>query len=522
MLEIMIIEDEKDHFELMEHAIKKEFPDAVVELCEKADLCLHSLEESGKDIIIADYLLCGMTGIELFEELKRREIDIPVIVVTDYGNENIAVRAMKLGAFNYVVKTGDFFEFIPELIRRALRERELKAKMRPAEEKKKKKRLQTQLQQAQKMEAIATLAGGIAHQFNNALSSITGHTGLLEMEFSDNKKILGYIEAMKASARRMAKLTDQLLSYARGGKYNPQPLSLGDFVKDSLLLIQHTIDPAIRVETDLSLDIPDIEADRTQMQMVLSAIVVNSNEAIEGPGRIKIITGNEDIDKKFAKHHPGFKPGSYVCLTIEDDGKGMDEETRSRIFEPFFTTHFIGRGLSMAAVYGIVKSHDGWIWVDSELGKGTAVRIYFPPFRVKKEEIEVEEKKTELIKGIGTILVIEDEEPLIELNRIALEISGYHVLEARTGREAVKLAKTFDGDIDLAILDIALPDMNGREVYARIKEARPDLKVIVCSGYDIYGPAAEEIMCAGAQSFIQKPYNLVELSEKVKDVLVGR
>lgn len=338
MLEIMIIEDEKDHFELMEHAIKKEFPDAVVELCEKADLCLHSLEESGRDIIIADYLLCGMTGIDLFEELKRREIDIPVIVVTDYGNENIAVLAMKLGAFNYVVKTGDFFEFIPELIRKALRGRELKAKMQPAEEEK--KRLQAQLRQAQKMEAIATLAGGIAHQFNNALSSITGHTGLLEMEFSDNKKILGYVEAMKASARRMAKLTDQLLSYARGGKYNPQPLSLGDFVKDSLLLIQHTIDPAIRVEMDLSLDIPDIEADRTQMQMVLSAIVVNSNEAIEGPGRIKIITGNEDIDEEFAKHHPGFKPGSYVCLTIEDDGKGMDEETRSRIFEPFFTTHY--------------------------------------------------------------------------------------------------------------------------------------------------------------------------------------
>jgi two-component system cell cycle sensor histidine kinase/response regulator CckA len=176
----------------------------------------------------------------------------------------------------------------------------------------------------------------------------------------------------------------------------------------------------------------------------------------------------------------------------------------------------------MAAVYGIVKSHDGWIWVDSELGKGTAVRIYFPPFRVEKEVKEVEERKTELIKGIGTILVIEDEEPLIKLNRIALEKSGYHVLKARTGREAVNLARTFDEDIDLAILDIVLPDMNGRELYARIKKVRSDLKVIVCSGHDIYSSAAEEIMCAGAQSFIQKPYNLVELLEKVKDVLVGR
>ncbi|MFH1951154.1 MAG: response regulator, partial [Pseudomonadota bacterium] len=338
MLRIMIIEDERNHFELMEHAIKKEYPDAMVELCETADLCLERLEEGDMDIIIADYLLTGMTGLELFEELKRREIDVPVIVVTGHGNENIAVKAMKLGAFDYVVKSGDFFELIPELIRKALRDRDLKAKMRRTEEEK--KRLQAHLQQAQKMEAIATLAGGIAHQFNNALSSITGHTGLLEMEYPEDEKIMDYAKAMKQSAHRMAHLTSQLLAYARGGKYNPQTLSLGNFVEGTLPIIQHTLDPDIRLETDLPQDVMNVEVDRTQMQMVLSALMANSNEAIDPPGRIRISTRNMDIDQKFIKDHPGLTPGSYVCLSIEDDGKGMDEETRDRIFDPFFTTHF--------------------------------------------------------------------------------------------------------------------------------------------------------------------------------------
>ena len=435
--------------------------------------------------------------------------------------ENIAVKAMKLGAFDYVAKSGDFFELIPELIRKALRERELEAKMRQVEEEK--KRLQAQLQQAQKMEAIATLAGGVAHQFNNALNPITGHTDLLEMKFPDDKRILEHVEPMKASAHRMARLTDQLLAYARGGRYEPQAVSLNDFIEETLPVIRHTIKPATRVETDLSTDILKIEADLTQMRMVLSAVLANADEAMESEGRIRITTRHKDVGEEFVKHHPGLKPGSYVCLMVEDDGKGMDEETRRRIFEPFFTTRFMGRGLGMAAVYGIVKNHDGWIWVDSELGKGTVVRTYFPAIEAKEEVDEkvVSEPKAELVKGTGTILVIEDEEPLIKLNRIVLERSGYRVLEARTGKEAIDLARTFDGDIDLAILDIVLPDLNGKEVFRLIKEVRPDLKVLVCSGYDIYGPA-EEIINAGAQGFIQKPYDLAAFSEKVKRVLDGR
>ncbi len=378
--------------------------------------------------------------------------------------------------------------------------------------------LKAQLEQTQRMKAIATLAGGIAHEFNNALAGITGNIELLEMDLPENEEIRNRVKPMKVSSRRMARLTSQLLAYARGGRYQPSALSLNHFVEDTVPLLRHGMDAEIRAETDLPRGISNVEADLTQMQMVLSAVLANSAEAIEGKGRVRISTRNVEIGEEFAKHHPGLNPGSYVCLTIEDDGKGMDEDTRTRVFEPFFSTRFQGRGLGMAAAYGIVKNHDGWIGVDSELGKGTVVRIYLPAI-----EVEVEEKKeprVELVEGEGTILVIEDEESLMNLNRAILERLGYLVLEARSGTEAVEFARTFDGDIELAILDIGLPDMPGNIVYQDIMEARPDLKVIVCSGYAVDGPA-QEVLSEGAQGFIQKPYSLGALSAKLKEVLEG-
>ncbi len=382
------------------------------------------------------------------------------------------------------------------------------------------RRLQAQLQEAEKMEAIATLAGGIAHQFNNALTPIIGHIGLLEMTHSRDEKTMASLKDMKVSGHRMANLTSQLLAYARGGKYEPRPVSLSDFVEDTLPLIEHTLDPAVRVETDLPLDLMDVNVDASQIQMVLSAIVVNSNEAIEGPGRIRISTRNMDLDKQFIKDHPDLRPGPYVCLSIEDDGKGMDEETRAKIFDPFFTTHFIGRGLGMASVYGIIKNHNGTITVDSELGKGTVVRIYLPAVEDEEGDKEggTQKPAIDFPKSEGTILVIEDEEEVMMMIRQTLQRLGYRVLEAKTGNKAIKLAKTFEGDIDLALLDIKLPDIPGDKVYPLIMEARPGLKVIVCSGYGIEGPT-QDILDAGAQGFIQKPFLISVFADKLKEVL---
>jgi two-component system cell cycle sensor histidine kinase/response regulator CckA len=379
--------------------------------------------------------------------------------------------------------------------------------------------LEARLRHAHKMEAIATLAGGIAHEFNNALVGISGNIELLQIDLPDNKNIEKYVDRIKNAAYRMAGLTNQLLAYARGGKYQPKTISLNDFVEETLHLIQHSINSAIRLETDLPDGISDVEADATQMQMVLSAVLNNASEAIEGKGRIRIITRNERIDEEFVKTHPDLKPGLYACITIEDEGKGMDEQTRDRVFDPFFTTKFQGRGLSMAAVYGIIRNHGGSISVDSALGKGTVVRIYLPAEEVQAEPAE--ETEAEVTTGSGTLLVIEDEDVVIDVIRPMLERLGYRTLLAKTGKDAVDIAKSFDGAIDLAILDIVLPDMGGREVYPLIMEARPNLKVIVCSGYDIDGPA-QEILDAGAQAFIQKPFLLETLSKKLKQVLGGK
>jgi PAS domain S-box-containing protein len=381
------------------------------------------------------------------------------------------------------------------------------------------RRLQMQLQESRKMEAIATLAGGIAHQFNNALTPIIGNIDLLQMDHAQDDDLMDTLKQIKASARRMAHLTSQLLAYARGGKYHIQVLPLTPFVSDTVRLTEHTLNPEVRVETDLPPTVSDINADLMQMQMVLSALIANANEAMEGPGRIRIAAVDIDPDQDFLTRH-GLRPGHYVCLSVEDTGKGMDEETRKRIFDPFFTTHFLGRGLGMAAVYGIVKNHGGAIEVASALGKGTTVRIFLPAVQAEGSAPRATGGRKSGVEpdGKGTILVIEDEEMIMDLARALLERLGYRVVEAVTGKEALRMAKMFNGRIDLALLDIKLPDMSGGELYPLIMEARPDLKVVVCSGYAIDGPA-QEILDAGADGFIQKPLSIQDLADKISELI---
>jgi two-component system cell cycle sensor histidine kinase/response regulator CckA len=261
-------------------------------------------------------------------------------------------------------------------------------------------KLDTQLKQAQKMEAVTTLAAGVAHQFNNALTIITGGLSLFEEEPHPERNV--HLQPMKDAAGKMARLTRQLLAYARGGRFRNEALSLSDLVTESLPLFK----PArrsIKIETELSLDLPAVNADRNQMQMALLSVLANASEAIETEGLIRITGRKVVLTDKGVKPFSGFASGTYACLTVEDNGQGMKEETRSRVFEPFFTTHFPGRGLGMAAVYGIVKNHDGWISVVSRLGIGTSVAIWLPALleiEEKMEEIEINPNGT---KGVPPV-----------------------------------------------------------------------------------------------------------------------
>jgi PAS domain S-box-containing protein len=378
------------------------------------------------------------------------------------------------------------------------------------------KQLEAHLREAQRMEAIANLAGGIAHQFNNALAVVYGNMGLLQLNYPEDEKIRKYCSAMETSAQRMVHLTNQLLAYAQGGRYKPTDISLNEFVLSTLSLIEHRIDPAITIETDLSKEASMVNTDCTQMQMVLSAVLTNAAEAIDGEGWIWISTKNEKVGHEKTPRLSDLNPGNYVRLTIRDEGKGMDESTRNRMFEPFFTTKRSGRGLGMSAVYGIIKNHGGGIIIDSELDKGTAVSIFLPA--VKPQRKKEKQPPVEVVQGWGTILVIDDEETILDMSRVVLEELGYQVLEARSGREAVDLANRFDGEIDLAILDYGLPDTPALRAFRLLKEARPKLKVILCSGYAI-GEPIQEILQAGADDFIQKPFSIAGLSAKLNQVL---
>lgn len=379
-----------------------------------------------------------------------------------------------------------------------------------------KKRMKAQIMQAQKMKAIATLAGGIAHEFNNALQGITGNIDLLQVNLKDTDKLDTYIDPMNNSIERMNNLTSQLLAYAQGGKYQLRIMPFNIIVEDTLTSIRHSLDPNIKIKTDLSPDTHDVEADLTQMQMVLLAIITNAAEAIEGSGTIQITTGNREITIEFAKDHLDVKPGLYVALGVIDTGEGMDEVTLRRIFEPFFTTKFQGRGFGMAAVYGIIKNHGGWISVDSRPNHGTSVHVYLPAVEhIKRTDEEV---SSEIRGGSETILVIEDEEPVLQVSKDMLEALGYRVLEASSGKEASDIAESYEGDIDVALLDIGLPDMKGEKAFELLKEARPHIKVILCSGYSIEGPA-QDIIKSGANGFIQKPYTLAVLSTKLQEII---
>jgi two-component system, cell cycle sensor histidine kinase and response regulator CckA len=379
-----------------------------------------------------------------------------------------------------------------------------------------KRKLEIELQQARKIEALSTLSGGIAHEFNNALMVVAGNIELLQMTDSENEAVAKFAKATNESIYRMSNLTQQLLAYAREGDVRPKEVELTELVKSVLPELKRDIGSNIQIETELMRHLPSINADSNQLHMILSAIFSNATEAIEGNGRVRIVTSFEEIHEEFTADHPGLIPGAYVCLAIEDNGKGMAAETKNRIFDPFFTTKFQGRGLGMSAVYGIIKNHRGFIYITSELGKGTVVRILLPPILISAKQRDA--VKMQLAPEECTILVIDDEEKVLSTIQSLIEKLGHKVLGANSAKEAIELAKSYKGIIDLALLDIKLPDMGGGTLYPIIKQLRPKMKVIICSGYSL-DSGVKEILQSGAHGFLQKPFSFKTITAKLREVL---
>ncbi len=380
--------------------------------------------------------------------------------------------------------------------------------------------LEEQLRQAQKMEAVGRLAGGVAHDFNNLLMVIKGHTELL-LNAMPAPAIGKKIEQIDRAADRAAALTRQLLAFSRMQVLQPRVMNLNSVVEEMGKLLPRLIGEHIELALHAGPDLGMIRADPSQMEQVIMNLAVNARDAMPDGGKLLIETSNIDLDHAYHSAHPLVQPGRYIQLAVSDTGTGMDAETQARIFEPFFTTKIQGKGtgLGLATVYGVVKQSGGYVWVYSEVGKGTSFKIYLPRVSEIADE-DVPELSQEAPHGSGTILLAEDEQEVREVAREFLESAGYLVLEARDGAEAMRLAAEHKGEIDLLISDMVMPGMTGQELARRVRESRPDLQVIFMSGYSEYAAAGATNMDL-SQRLLSKPFSRPVILRAIRDVLSG-
>jgi PAS domain S-box-containing protein len=380
------------------------------------------------------------------------------------------------------------------------------------------KKLETQLQQLDRIESIGTLAGGIAHDFNNLLMGIQGRASLMLMDSDASRSHFEHLKGIEDYVKSAADLTRQLLGFARGGKYEVKPTELNALIKDENRMFGRTR-KEVTIHEKFEQNLWTVEVDRTQFEQVLLNIYVNAWQAMPGGGDLYIQTENIIIDEEYSRSYQ-VEPGNYVKISITDTGVGMDEATRQRIFDPFFTTKEMGRGtgLGLASAYGIIKNHNGFINVYSEKGEGTTFNIYLPAS--EKETGKEREIDEELIKGKGTetVLLVDDEYMIIEVGQGIIENLGYEVLIAKSGKEAIEIYKKNSDKIDMIILDMIMPNMDGGDTYDRLKEINPDVKVLLSSGYSVNGQASE-ILERGCDGFIQKPYGAIDLSQKIREIL---
>ncbi len=382
-------------------------------------------------------------------------------------------------------------------------------------------RLEEQFRQAQKMEAVGTLAGGIAHDFNNLLQAIMGYTQMLMMSKERGDPELGKLGEIEKASQRARVLTQQLLAFSRKVESELRPVDLNREVLQVEKLLTRIIPKMIGIELHLEKDLGAIQADPAQIEQIIMNLGVNARDAMPEGGRLIFETGNVILDEGYCKIHLGAVPGEYVLLTISDTGHGMEKETLEHIFEPFYTTKETGKGtgLGLSMVYGIVKSHGGHIMCYSEQGKGTTFKVFFPAIQTESmDERAKREEEKELPGGRETILLVDDEELLLALGKEMLERFGYTVLTADRGEKALEIYRREREEISLVIMDLVMPGMGGRKCLEQILKMDPSQKIVIASGYSLNGQAKAALE-SGAEGYMRKPYELREMLSVIRDAL---
>jgi signal transduction histidine kinase len=462
----------------------------------------HALKRGGYDIILADYRLPMYDGLSALRLTLESCPEVPFIFVSGTMGEEAAIEALTQGATDYVLKRN--LSRLAPAVQRALLEVENRRER----------------VQAQKMESVGRLAGGVAHDFNNMLGVITGHAELALDQLEPDNPLFGSLKEIFNAAKRSAGLTRQLLAFARRQVVAPKVLDLNRTVEGMLKMLRRLMGEDIDLVWLPDADLWPVKMDPAQIDQILANLCVNARDAIADGGRITIETGMTTLEAAYCADHAGFVPGDFVVMTVSDDGLGMDKATIDKIFEPFFTTKERGKGtgLGMAMVYGIVKQNDGFINVYSEPGYGTTFRICLPRHVVTDEPAPKKRAATAIIRGQETILLVEDEPAILESTRLMLARLGYQVFAAATPDEALTIAGEHPGEIQLLITDVIMPGMNGRELAKRMLALSPATHYLFMSGYTEDVIAHHAVLDEGIH-FIQKPFSLKVLATKVREVL---
>ncbi len=511
-IEVLLIEDNPGDARLLREYLA-EFKDAIseVHVADNLEAGLTLLKEKEISAILLDLTLPDSHGLETVLNVCEAETLVPIIVLSGLDDESMAVRALREGAQDYLIKDQINSHLLVRAIRYAIQRKGAELMLREFEE---------QLQQAQRMESVGRLAGGIAHDFNNLLTVIEGYAKLmLETEDTSDEQRRDLTHIHQA-AERAAALTRQLLTFSRRQFTHPQSLDIGEVTREMEPMLKSTIGERIELHLVAADDLGKVVVDRGQIEQVILNLVLNARDAMEEGGILTIECVNLVIDAETSKHHPEAIPGEYVQLAVTDTGVGMPEKIKQQIFDPFFTTKPFGAGtgLGLSTVYGIVKQSDGHLWVYSEPSMGTTLKVNLPlsnteitqPLPTSSPDVDV--------TGTERLLVVEDEPELLNMISTFLRSVGYTICSAASGHEAISIAKIGKEKFDLLVSDVVLPDLTGPDILTQTREAQPEMRVLFMSAYP-----GDTIVQRGvikpSTPFISKPFAPETLGRKIREVL---
>jgi len=509
-LHILHLEDDPNDAALVQSTLEAGGITCATTCVQNHDDFVAALEHGGIDLILSDSSLPAFDGASAAEIVRTKWPAIPLILVSGKLGEERAIDLLKSGATDYVLKER-LAQLVPA-VRRAMQEVEERAERR---------QLEAQFIEAQKMEVLGQLAGGVAHDFNNIIAVIMGYSDMITSNLGPDSPLRKYTEEIRHASERAAGLTRQLLVFSRKQTVQPVVLDLNDVVKDMDKMLRRLIGENIEMTIVPGKQIGRVKVDSGYVGQVLMNLVVNARDAMPNGGQLTIATNNVTLDENYARTHTGAIPSDYVMLSVSDTGIGMTEEVKARLFEPFFTTKPLGQGtgLGLATCRTIAQQSGGHIGVYSEVGKGATLKIYFP--RVE-QPLDITARLIQtgpLPRGTETLLVVEDEPSVRHLARGILETQGYEVLSASNGQDALHVAREHKGSpICLVVTDVIMPLMGGKVMAEWLKTTYPDLKILFTSGYIDDAIAQHGVLEAGF-AFLPKPYTPATLACKVRQML---